>query len=130
MENFNYLSRQWQIRGSNFIFRDFFLFIWASLVAQLVKNPPGFDLWAGKILWRRVWLPTPVFWLGKFHRLYSAWGCRESDTTQWLSLHFTLFIYLIRCTLHIISWTFKMYNILVWRRYIKLAFIVTLHQRF
>ena len=31
---------------------------WASLVAQLVKNPlqcgrPGFDPWAGKIPWRR-----------------------------------------------------------------------------
>ena len=39
---------------------------WASLVAQLVKNPlqcgrPGFDPWAGKIPWRRAWQPTPVF---------------------------------------------------------------------
>ena len=35
-------------------------------MAQLVKNPLGkretlFDSWVGKILWRRVRLPTPVF---------------------------------------------------------------------
>ena len=39
----------------------------ASLVAQLVKNPPAmqetpqFDSWVGKIPWRRDRLPTPVF---------------------------------------------------------------------
>jgi len=37
---------------------------WASLVAQLVKNPPecrrpGFDSWVGKIPWRMERLPTP-----------------------------------------------------------------------
>ena len=31
---------------------------------------PGF----GKIPWRR--LPTPVFWPGEFHALYSPWGRR------------------------------------------------------
>ena len=68
----------------------------ASLVAQLVKNPPamqetpslipgsgrsaregiGYPLqysWAsllvGKIPWRREKLPTPVFWPGEFHGL-------------------------------------------------------------
>ena len=49
---------------------------WASLVAQLVKNPsangrPGFDPWVGKIPWRKEQLPTPVFWPGEFHGLYS-----------------------------------------------------------
>ena len=39
---------------------------WASLVAQLVKNPPAmqetqFDSWVGKICGRRNRLPTPVF---------------------------------------------------------------------
>ena len=38
----------------------------ASLIAQLVKNPPamqetGFDSWVGKIPWRRDRLPIPVF---------------------------------------------------------------------
>ena len=31
-------------------------------------------------------LPTPVFWPGEFHRLYSPWGRKESDTTERLSL--------------------------------------------
>ena len=37
---------------------------WASLVAQLVKNPPTMqETWVlvGKIPWRRDRLPTPVF---------------------------------------------------------------------
>ena len=40
--------------------------ILASLIAQLVKNPPQcrrpwFDSWVRKISWRRERLPTPVF---------------------------------------------------------------------
>ena len=36
---------------------------WASLVAQLVKNPPAMqETWVGKLLWRREKLPTLVFW--------------------------------------------------------------------
>ena len=31
-------------------------------------------------------LPTPVFWPGEFHGLYSPWGHKESDTTERLSL--------------------------------------------
>ena len=27
-------------------------------------------------------LPTPVFWPGEFHGLYSPWGHKESDTTE------------------------------------------------
>ena len=34
-------------------------------------------------------LPTPVFWPGEFHGPYSPWGCKELDTTEQLSLHFT-----------------------------------------
>ena len=43
------------------------LFSTASLIAQLVRNPPAmqettqFDSWVGKIPWRRDRLPTPVF---------------------------------------------------------------------
>ena len=33
-------------------------------------------------------VPTPVFWPGEFHGLYSLWGRKESDTTERLSLHF------------------------------------------
>ena len=35
---------------------------------------------------RRERLPTPVFWPGEFRGLYSPWGRKESDTTEWLSL--------------------------------------------
>ena len=31
-------------------------------------------------------VPTPVFWPGEFHGLYSPWGPKESDTTKRLSL--------------------------------------------
>ena len=40
----------------------------------------------GRYPWRREQLPTPVFWPGEFHELYSPWGHKESDTTEWLSL--------------------------------------------
>ena len=63
----------------------------ASLVAHLVKNlpgflhqcaRPGFDPWVGKIPWKRERLPTPVFWPGEFHGLYSPWGHKQSDMTD------------------------------------------------
>ena len=38
--------------------------------------------WVGKIPWRRERLPTPVFWPGEFHGLYSPWGHKESDTIE------------------------------------------------
>ena len=28
----------------------------------------------------------PIFWPGEFHGLYSPWGRKELDTTEWLSL--------------------------------------------
>ena len=69
---------------------------WASLVAQLRKNPPATqETWVqslgGKIPWRRKWHPIPVFLPGKSHGWrslvgYSPWGCKESDTTE--RLHF------------------------------------------
>jgi len=57
-------------------------------VALVVKNPLAnagekkrheFDLWVGKIPWKRAWQPTPVFLPGETHRLrslvgYSPWG--------------------------------------------------------
>ena len=60
---------------------------WASLVAQLVKNPPVMrETWVGKIPLRRERIPTPVFWPGEFQGLYSPWGGKELDTTEQLSL--------------------------------------------
>ena len=47
---------------------------------------PGFDPWVGKIPWRRERLPSPVFWPGEVHGLFSPWGRKESDTAERLSL--------------------------------------------
>ena len=41
-----------------------------------------FDLWVGKIPWRRERLPTAVFWPREFQGLYSPWGCKELDMTE------------------------------------------------
>ena len=62
-----------------------------SLVAQNAKNLPGMQETRVQSLdweepWRRERLPIPVFWPGKFQGLYSPWGCKESDTTEPLSL--------------------------------------------
>ena len=51
---------------------------------------PGFNPWVGKIPWSRKRLPTPVFWPGEFHGLYSPWGCKELDTTERLWLFNTI----------------------------------------
>ena len=34
-------------------------------------------------------LPTPVFWPGEFHGLFSSWGLKESDMPEILSLILT-----------------------------------------
>ena len=65
---------------------------WASLVAQLVKNPPAvWKTWIQSLGWKDSWrrerLPTPVLWPGEFHELHSLWGHKELDTSERLSLH-------------------------------------------
>ena len=59
----------------------------ASLVAQLVKNPPAMrETWVRFLGWEDPWrrgrLPTPVFWPEE----YSSWGHKELDMTEQLSL--------------------------------------------
>ena len=65
-------------------------------MAQWVKNPPAMqetqETWVrnprvGKIPWRRIRQPTPVFLPGKSHGQrklmgYHPWGHKESDTTD------------------------------------------------
>jgi len=68
----------------------------SMLVAQTVNSLPAIQesqvqSWVGKIPWRREWLPTPVFLPGEFHGQkslvgYCPWGCKESDTTDWITL--------------------------------------------
>ena len=72
----------------------------APNLALTVKNlpavqRPGFDLWVGKMSWRREWLPTPVFLPGKSHGQrtlagYILWGCKELVMTEQLILSFSI----------------------------------------
>ena len=63
----------------------------------LLCRRPGLDPWVGKIPWRKVRLPTPVFWPGEFHGLYSPWGRKKSDMIEWLSvsLWFSCLVYIL-----------------------------------
>ena len=64
----------------------------ASLVAQMVKNPPAMQETQVRSLGREdplewAWKPIPVFWPGESHDQrslagYSPWGHKESDTTE------------------------------------------------
>ena len=60
---------------------------WLKISLQCGR--PGFHPWGGKIPWGNERLPTPEFWPGEFHGLYSPWGHKESDTTEELSLSLT-----------------------------------------
>ena len=68
-------------------------------VAQMVNNLP----WVGKIPLSKEWKPTPVFLPGDSHGQrslegYSPQGCKESDTTERLTLsHFPIGIPLKLC---------------------------------
>ena len=74
----------------------FHLKFWASVVTQMVKNPPTmWETGVQSVGWEdpleKDQPPTPVLLSGEFHgqrRLagYSPWGHKESDTTEWLSL--------------------------------------------
>ena len=60
---------------------------------------PRFNPWVLNIPWRREWLPIPVFLTGEFHGQrnlagYGPWDCRESDTTEQLTLSTLYYIYM------------------------------------
>ena len=70
---------------------------WASLMAQTVKNPPAkWETWVWSLSWEDSLeegtathssvLAWRIPWiLQRSLEGYSPWGCRESDTTEWLS---------------------------------------------
>ena len=66
---------------------------WASLVVQLVKNPPARqETWVRSLGWEdpleKGRLPTPVFWPGEFLGL--EWGHKGFDKTERLSLSLSM----------------------------------------
>ena len=65
--------------------------IWASLVAQLVKNLPVMqETWVQSLSWEsplekeKSIHSSSLGW--RIHGLYSPWDCKESDMTERLSL--------------------------------------------
>ena len=64
----------------------------ASLVAQLVKNPPAMQrTWVGSLGWedplkKGKATHSPVFWPGEFRGLHSPWGHKMLDMTERLLL--------------------------------------------
>ena len=74
----------------------------------------GFDLWVGKIPWRRAWQPTPVFLPGKSHGQrnlagYNPQGHRELDkikTAQHACMHVYICIYVHMC-MHVCIYLYK-----------------------
>ena len=62
----------------------------------MVKSPPAMweiqiNPWVGMIPWRREWQPTLALFPGEFHGQrsmvgYSHLGCKESDTTEQITL--------------------------------------------
>ena len=71
------------------------MYIVASPLVQWVKNRrhrrPGFNLWVGKIPWRRKLQLTPVFLPGESHGQrslvgYCPWGHKELDMIEQQSM--------------------------------------------
>ena len=53
----------------------------------MAKNPPaiwrpGFDPWVGKIPWRRVWQPTPVYLPGESPRTKELGGLQSMGSQR------------------------------------------------
>ena len=75
------INLEWMLMQNSMLLR----IILASLVTQLVKNPPAMqETWVQSLGWEdpleKVSLPIPVFWPGEFHELYSPWCLKKSRT--------------------------------------------------
>ena len=58
----------------------------SHLRIRLQCGRPGFDPWVEKIPWRRAWQPIPENSHGQRSLTgCSLWGCKDLDTTEWLS---------------------------------------------
>ena len=66
------------------------------------------------------WPPTPVFWPGEFHGLYSQWGRKESNMTERLLLSVCVRQYLevLICILSIINNVEHFFYLLIGHLYI------------
>ena len=65
-----------------------FQYPWASLVAQLVKNPPAMqETWVPSLGWEDSLEKGKATHCSILAWRISPWGCKESGTTEQLSLH-------------------------------------------
>ena len=108
------MQKLWSINSIKYVNKSFFSWYIRELLAPTITHQEkwthvslsckestwqrrrckgyGFDPWMRKIPWNRKWQPIPVFLPGKFHGQrnlvsYSPWGRKESDMTEWLSVH-------------------------------------------
>ena len=90
---------------------------WASRVIQLVKNLPAmWETW----VWYLGWEDPPE--KGKATHCsilawripWTAWSCKESDVTEWLSLHFHTGIYMYLLKWNADTWKLFFYANWVW----------------
>ena len=90
-------ATKWQMKQCDQLFGLCDFFFQASLVGQLVKNPPAVqEIWVRSLgpedplekgmathssilAWR-------IPWTEELGGLHSPWGCKEPDMTEWLSL--------------------------------------------
>ena len=77
----------------------------ASLVTQLVKNPPAMrETCVGKIPWRRERLPTLVFWPGEFHELFHGVAKSCTQLSDFHMKHFSGFqLYILKPVLELLT---------------------------
>ena len=79
----------------------------ASLVAQMVKRLPEMrETWVRSLGWEDLLeeemaihssiLAWRIPWMEEPERLYSPWGHKKSDTTEWLHFAFTLMTLLVK----------------------------------
>ena len=87
-------SLEWQCYKCRWIRKN--RVIWGSFCSDsVVKSLPavqelqrhGFDLWVGKMPWRKAWQSTPVFLAGepcgqRSLAGYNPWGCEEPEMTE------------------------------------------------
>ena len=75
---------------------------WASLMAQMVKTLPAiWETWVQSLgredPWRRERLPTPVFWSGEFHGLYSLSWTQLTDSLTCFIVFVVLVYVAVQC---------------------------------
>ena len=75
-------------------------YCWASLVAQLVKNPPAmWETWVRSLSWEgplekeKAIHSSILAW--RIHGLYSPWGHKELDMTEQLSLSLKVMLWFV-----------------------------------